>query len=212
VTLLRIAVIGGGGHAAVVLDTFQQRQSEYEVVAAFEIDPAKAGGNMLGIPIRLESELSSMIGQIDGVFVAVGDNAVRARLLERVSRYATVVNALHPGSTISPHARLGRGVAIMAGAVVNARASIGDGVIVNTGATVDHDCVISNFAHVAPGVSLGGGVHVGEGALVGIGAAVLPSILIGDWSVVAAGAVVTKVVVNAARVAGVPARPLDVDG
>lgn len=211
--MIRIAIVGGGGHAAVILDTFLTRRQEFDVVGAFEIDPTKTGSYLLGIPIRPESELSSSIGNADGVFIAVGDNAIRERLIGRFVRSAgQIVNALHPAAAISPHARLGRGVAVMAGAVINARATIGDGVIVNTGATVDHDCVIENFAHIAPGVSLGGGVHVGKGALVGIGASVLPSISIGNWSVVAAGAVVTKTVSQAARVAGVPARELNAAG
>jgi sugar O-acyltransferase (sialic acid O-acetyltransferase NeuD family) len=206
---IRVAVIGAGGHAAVVIDTFLTREGEFEVIGAFDVDSAKTGSQLLGVPIRPDSELASSLGTRDGLFVAIGDNAIRRRLIEQVVRHAeNLVNALHPAATISPHARLGRGVAVMAGAVINARAFIGDGVIVNTGATIDHDCVVENFAHIAPGVSLGGGVHVGTGSLIGIGASVLPSISVGDWSVVAAGAVVTKAVPHAVRVAGVPARDL----
>jgi UDP-perosamine 4-acetyltransferase len=209
---IRVAVIGAGGHAAVVIDTFLACDDEFEVIGAFEIDSRRTGGQLLGVPIRPESDLASLVEAGARVFVAIGDNAIRQRLIEHVMRdVENLINALHPAATISPHARLGRGVAVMAGAVINARAVIGDGVIVNTGATVDHDCVVERFAHIAPGVSLGGGVHVGAGSLVGIGASVLPSISIGDWSVVAAGAVVTKTVPEAVRVAGVPARQLSAD-
>ncbi len=41
----------------------------------------------------------------------------------------------------------------MAGAAV----TIGRGVIVNTSATIDHDCVVDDFAHLAP-ASMSAGV------------------------------------------------------
>ena len=61
--------------------------------------------------------------------------------------------------------------AVFAGVVIQPDACVGRHVIVNTGASVDHDCVISDFAHVAPGVRLAGGVTVAEGVFIGSGLA-----------------------------------------
>jgi acyl-[acyl carrier protein]--UDP-N-acetylglucosamine O-acyltransferase len=78
---------------------------------------------------------------------------------------------------------------------------------VNTGATVDHECVIEDFAHIAPGVHLGGRVTVGRGALVGIGSSAVQCVRIGEWATVGAGAAVVRDVPSHTRVLGVPARP-----
>jgi sugar O-acyltransferase (sialic acid O-acetyltransferase NeuD family) len=95
---------------------------------------------------------------------------------------------------------------ILHGAIVQAMAKIGNHVIVNTGAQVDHDCVIGDFAHIAPRVVLCGGVSVGEGTLVGAGATVAPGVTIGKWATIGAGAVIIAGIPDYAVAVGNPAR------
>jgi acetyltransferase EpsM len=78
--------------------------------------------------------------------------------------------------------------------------------ILNTGSSVDHDCVIEDFAHVAPNAVICGGVHVGKGTLVGAGATIIPSIRIGKNCVIGAGAVVVNDVEDNSTVVGNPAK------
>lgn len=82
---------------------------------------------------------------------------------------------------------------------------IGEHVIVNTGATIDHDCIVADYAHLAPGVHLAGSVHVGEGAFLGIGSVVSPGVKIGRWSTLGAGAVAIHDLADGVVAAGVPA-------
>ena len=72
-----------------------------------------------------------------------------------------------------------------------------------------HDCKIEAHAHIAPGAKLAGLASVGEGAHLGIGAVVIESVRVGNGALVGAGAVVIRDVPDGARVAGVPAKPLD---
>ena len=95
----------------------------------------------------------------------------------------------------------------MAGAVVQAGAAIGNHVIINTCASVDHDCVVSDYCHVAPGVHLGGAVKLEEGGPLGIGSCVIGLRTIGAWSTVGAGAAVVKDLAPGTVAIGVPARP-----
>jgi acetyltransferase EpsM len=83
-------------------------------------------------------------------------------------------------------------------------------VILNTSCSVDHDCVVEDFAHLAPGVRLAGNVHVGEGALLGVGSCVIPGVRIGRWATVGAGAAVIEDVPDYATVVGVPARVIKI--
>jgi sugar O-acyltransferase (sialic acid O-acetyltransferase NeuD family) len=155
--------------------------------------------------------LRSSAGRHDAVFVAIGDNRVRAQLFTRLSANGEVAAvAEHPRSIVAEDVLLGAGSMVSAGAVINTGSAIGVNTIVNTGATVDHHASIGDHVHIAPGVHLGGEVRVGDGALIGIGAVVLPRITVGAWSTVGAGAVVTCDVPAGVTVAGVPARPLAV--
>ncbi|HTF20620.1 MAG TPA: acetyltransferase [Chryseolinea sp.] len=190
-------LIGGGQHAQVVLDCLLA--CGVDVVALF--DPARSG-EMFGVPQR---------GEYDPAFdlharaiVAIGDNATRKRASEHVAHHFT--NAIHHSVLLSPSATVGVGNMILHGAIIQALARLGNHTIVNTGAQIDHDCVISDFVHVAPRAVLCGSVSVGEGTLIGAGATVTPGIKVGRWALVGAGAVVIEDVPDHAVVVGNPGR------
>jgi UDP-perosamine 4-acetyltransferase len=203
-----VVVVGGGGHARVILDILAQAE-EFEVAGftsrdAEEQTTAVSGYSRLGTDDALPELFRSGIRH---AFVAVGDNKRREMCFRELSsRGFTLVNVISRHAVISPRASLGLGVGIMPGAVINTGSVIGDGVIINTNASVDHDCRIGAFAHIAPGTTLAGNVTVGSGALLGVGSRVIPGITIGANSTVAAGAVVIHDLPAGVLAAGVPAR------
>lgn len=203
-----IVVIGAGGHAKVCIESLLAAGRRVDVC----VGGPGSSGTCAGVPVlpgdeHLERLYRSGHRQ---AFPAIGDNARRVRLAADVRGIGyELVNAVHPRATISTSARLGSGVAVMAGAVINAEAIVGDLAIVNTGATVDHDCVVGLAAHIAPGSALAGNVTVGEGTFMGIGCRAVPERTIGSWSVVGAGAVVVHDLGDRVTAVGVPARPLE---
>lgn len=204
-----ILIIGAGGHGQVVADIFRARHASLLIsddVGFLDDDPERFGGGVTGGTVLGTLAEMTRIPH-DAVIVAVGENAIRARIFRRVLEAGErIAIAEHPRSVVAEDVTLGSGSMVCAGAIVNTGASIGRNVIVNTAATVDHHAVIGDHVHLAPGVHLGGEVIVEEGALVGIGAIVLPRVRIGAWSTVGAGAVVTADVPPAVTVMGVPAR------
>jgi sugar O-acyltransferase (sialic acid O-acetyltransferase NeuD family) len=120
-------------------------------------------------------------------------------------RWATVV---HPSASVSPLARLGRNVLVMAGVVVTANAVIGDHVCVLPNAVIHHDTVVGDWTLVGTGVTLAGHVQVGENCYLGSGTSVLQGVRIGDGALTGLGSTVIRHVPPGARVAGVPTRVL----
>ncbi len=205
-TRLPIIVIGAGGHAKVVIDALKKSGAEIQGVA--EIDPKKAGGALLGVPVIDESALPApgAVALANGVGSVKDTKARRAaflRLKEQGYRFQTVI---HPSGVIGEDVVIGEGAEIMAGAVIQPGTRIGANSIVNTRASVDHDCQIGDHVHIAPGAALSGSVMMGDGCHVGAGATVMQGKTIGRGAVVGAGAVVVDDVPPGVTVYGVPAR------
>ena len=201
----RVVILGGGGHAKVVIDILEQA-AEF-AIAGF-LSPAEqpdeiCGYRRLGSDGALDEVLRSGVAS---AFVASGDNQRRMDSIALVRRHGfTLVNAISPAAMVSPRATLRAGIAVMPGAVINAGSLVEDGAIVNTNATVDHDCVVGAGAHVAPGTTLAGCVRLGDGVFLGTGSSVIPGIAIGSWTTVGAGAVVVADLPDHVVAVGVPA-------
>jgi UDP-perosamine 4-acetyltransferase len=201
----QVVVIGGGGHAKVIIEILQD-------AGLFEVAGCTAPGRetrVLDVPVLGDdSQLPRIYASgVRNAFVGIGDNRLRRALAQNVLAVGfNLVNAISPRAALSRRVETGVGVAVMAGAVINACCRLGDGCIINTGATVDHDCAIGDWAHIAPGTNLAGCVTVGEGAFLGIGSRVIPKITLGAWTTVGAGAVVIRDLPAAVTAVGVPAR------
>ena len=203
-----VAVLGAGGHAKVIVAALGAMGRE--VVGCFVRNPGPAAGTVLGAPVLDENILPEFLARGVEVVLAIGDNALRARLAAKLATaggaWATVV---HPSAIVEHGVVIEPGAMVCAGAVLQVDVRVGAHAIVNTSAHVDHDGVIGAFAHVGPGAHVAGDVTIEEGAFVATGASVIPGRRVGAWSVVGAGGVVVTDVPERAVVVGVPARPRD---
>lgn len=208
--LKSIILLGGGGHAKVLVDLITQR-GDYEIVGI--LDPElKFGTYLKGYDVLgTDKELPKLRDQ--GIqFVAVAVGCIKCTLLRRTLFNQSqglnfqIPALIHPRAIISAGVEVSDGVQIMAGAIIQTDTTLGEGVVINTGVQVDHDCRIGNHAFLSPGVILSGGVTIGDNAFIGAGAVVIQGINIGDNAVIAAGAVVIQDVEDGALVKGVPAR------
>lgn len=203
-----ILVLGGGGHAKVVIDTLH---SVGATVAGF-LDKNPSLVELLGVPQLGDADPGSFhqyaadeILLANG-FGAVGKNRLRSKQFESWKSHGfTFTTILHPAAYVSPAASLEEGAQVMAGAIVQAGSRIGPNAIINTRAAVDHDCLLEAHTHVATGAVLSGGVHLRPGAFIGAGASIIQGIRIGQNSVVGAGSVVVRDVPDNCRVMGAPA-------
>lgn len=193
----RTILIGGGQHARVVFDSLVAHGAD--ILALF--DP-KYSGDLFGVPQKGDYDPS--FEPAAGAIVAIGDNASRKRIAERIVHRFT--NTIHPSAVLSPVAILGTGNMILQGSIVQSLARLGNHVILNTGAQVDHDCIIGDFVHIAPRAVLCGRVEVGEGSLIGAGATIIPGTKIGAWVTIGAGTVVIDDIPDYAVVVGNPGK------
>jgi UDP-perosamine 4-acetyltransferase len=207
-----IIVIGGGGHARVVIDSL--RASGAHVIGFVDRDASKTA--VLGAA-RMGDEASVLSHPEKDVWLANGIGSVGApgprlewyRWFKERGFFFTQV--IHPSALIADDAILGEGAQVMAGAVIQTGVCVEENSIVNTHASIDHECLIGAHVHVAPGVTLSGLVRVGDRAHLGTGAIVVQGMEIGADSIVGAGSVVVRPVAKGSVVWGVPAREQHVD-
>lgn len=203
--LAPIILIGGGGHASVVLEALL---AAGEVVAGY-CDKAPSA---LSDRLRLHSDDEILARAPGSVRLACGlgltpGSSLRERVIGRFAEQGHVfTSVIHPSAVIASTVVIEDGAQVMMGACVQPGGRIGCHAIINTGARVDHDCQIGQHAHLGPGALLAGGVTLGRGVFVGAGATIINGISIGDRAIVGAGACVIRPVPEAVTVVGVPAR------
>ncbi|HDL20054.1 MAG TPA: acetyltransferase [Nitrospirae bacterium] len=206
----KIILLGGGGHAAVLIELIRSCD-QYEIEGILN-ESGKSPDSVFGIPILgNDGLLPDLYSQgIRNACVAVGsiqDNSNRKALYEKVKGIGFHVPSLvHVTGYVSESTSLSEGVQVMAGAVLQSLSIIGENTIINTGAIVEHGCRIGRNVHICPGAIVSGDTNIGDNTFIGAGATIKQGTVIGQDSLVAAGAVVVKDVPDGAKIIGVPAK------
>ena len=199
--LVPINVIGGGGHAKVVIQAINAIGRT--VAAVFDDNRLAWGKTILATPILGPIARITEQPRLPTV-IAIGDNCLRKTIADSFGLdWFTII---HPHAYVDSSVTLGAGTVVLPGAIVQIGTTLGNHTIINTGASVDHDCVIGDYSHIAPGVHLAGGVVVGSGVLMGIGSVAIPGTRIGDGATIGAGAAVVENIPADAVAIGVPAQ------
>ncbi len=208
-----LIILGTGGGAHDVLDVVNaiNRIAPAWQVIGFLDDARTAGSLHLGY--RILGPLWSATRHRNASFInAIGSDtsfACRQEIVEGtgigLGRFATLI---HPMSSVSSRARIGRGVCVNYGVSIGGGASIGNHVTLHPSCIIGHDSNIDDYAVLAPGAIVSGYVYVGKSSYIGAGASIRQWVRIGDRSLVGMGSVVLKDVDAAETVVGNPARVL----
>jgi sugar O-acyltransferase (sialic acid O-acetyltransferase NeuD family) len=203
-----IVVVGGGGHAKVVLSILRKLR-RYDILGYTDVKDR--GAILAASHLGGDPDLASLAGQRK-ISAVLGVGQVGLGMGRRDIRTKLSALPLHFPVLVSPHAivnedvAMGEATVVMDGAVINCGATIGRGVIVNSNSTIEHDVVIADWVHVAPGVTISGGTTVGQFSMVGAGATVIEGINIAERCLIGAGATVVRDLTESGTYVGCPAR------
>jgi UDP-perosamine 4-acetyltransferase len=202
-------VIGGGGHARVVISILRKLKGYSVLGYTDQTDHGTVmGAPYLGSDLSLTAVISGS-RQPDAVLGVgqVGLGRMRQELWDRLADYAIrFPKILSIDAIVHDGVSGGEGAVIMDGAVINCGATLGRGVIVNTNSTIEHDTVLGDWVHVAPGATVCGEVTIGAYSMIGAGATVIEGRKIATCCVVGAGSTVVHDLTEPGIYVGSPAR------
>jgi sugar O-acyltransferase (sialic acid O-acetyltransferase NeuD family) len=140
-----------------------------------------------------ENECNGIRGDI-GTIIAIGDGEVRRRVVSKFPGIQyTVFNAGQKFGKVD----IGEGSIICPGTKLTTDIKIGKHVLINLNCTIGHDCVIGDYASIAPGVNICGNVTIGDGVFIGANAVIREKVNICRNAIIGAGAVIVKDVTTA---------------
>jgi len=208
----KVIIVGSSGHSKVIIDIFE-KENKYQIVGLLDAYRNK-GEETLGYKvIGKEDDLPVLLSKNSNckIFIAIGDNWIRNKVMNKIIEIVPNIDfatTIHPSAQIGKNVQIGKGVAIMAGAIINSDTKIGDFTIINTKASIDHDSKMLNFSSLAPNVTTGGNVSIGEFSAISIGATIKHGLLIGNHSIIGAGALLMKNCGDNLIMYGVPAKEI----
>ena len=130
------------------------------------------------------------------------DKIIAGLKLEQ-KRFTTII---HPSAVISPLAKIGNNVLIMAGVVITSNAIIGDHVCILPNSVIHHDSIIGEYSIIGSNVVIASSTKVGALCYIGSGSSIINNIVIGNKTLVGMGTNVTKSLPTNSKAVGNPAR------
>lgn len=206
--MAEIVVIGGGGHAKVLMSLLKKLGWEILGYTDERDRSAILGAPYLGDDVVLPDLLSTHqncsamigLGKID-------ESAARAGLhgeLRALGFDSPVV--VSPRAAVNEEVELGIGTAVFDGVVVSSGVVAGSICILNTNSTVEHDCRLGDNVHVAPGATVCGLVAIGNDCMIGAGSTIVQGVTVCAGSLIGAGAIVVADIDIPGVYVGNPAR------
>ena len=216
--MMRIVLIGGGGHASDVLGVIEDRNDAggidgqpitvVGILDDHEIDGSRFAGRSVA---RIGSVADLAAVDASHYVLAVGWPKSRRAIFDLLPANGPAPASLvHPTATVGRGATIGEGTVVMAGVHLSPLATVGRHACLSNHAVVGHDAVVGDFAGLMPAAVISGGTNVGEGALVGTNATVIEGVALGAWSTLGAGSVALADVGAGVVAVGSPARPTTV--
>lgn len=193
----RIIIIGTGGHSAELDDYISLSKANnpsfpWEILGYLDDNPQAYETYTFSAPFL--GSIRDHVVQTDCMYMmGIANLKYRRTIIERfLSEGAEFATFIHPTATVSPSAKIGKGVVLALHVNVGPNVVIGDYTLINSRCSIGHDTQLGKFNFISPNVCFSGFSRVGDENLFGINSATIPQIDIGSRNLIMAGMVIDK--------------------
>lgn len=184
--------------------------NEYDFIGFIDDTPEKLGKSKFGYTVYSRDALTrfpnSKIIAVPGSPQSFSTrNKIISDLRIDDKRFTTII---HPTASLSPLAKVGKNVLVMAGVVITGNAVIGDHVCILPNTVIHHDTNIGDYSLIGSNVTIAGFTSVGVKCYIGSGSSIINNVTIGDNSIAGMASNVIQNVPPNSKVAGNPAKSI----
>lgn len=186
-----LLIIGAGGHGRCCAD-IAKAMNQFDKISFLDDSSDNTIVNDIHVIGKVD-ELSSYYGEYENVVVAIGNNSVRRKLMKQCEEIGyTLVNLIHPLSSVSSFATLGIGNVIFPYATIEANATIKNGCILCSGSVMNHDAYLESYCLVYSNTTIRPNTYIGKETRIGSNCCVCVNVTIKDCSDIADGMIIRE--------------------
>ena len=209
-----LIIIGARGWGREVLDMVRRspqfKDGVYDI-KGFLDDKTDAFNGLRGDFPPILDAVETYKPQEDDVFIcALGDCKYRRKYAELIlAKGGEFISLINPGSTVSPYAKIGRGVIVCSRCSISNNVDIGDFTMVHAFTTMGHDVKIGAYNSIESYCFFGGYSQTGDGTTFHVRSSIIPHKKVGSNCSVGFGSVVMRNFGDNVHLFGNPAKKLD---
>lgn len=151
----KLLIIGAGGHGQCCQEIALDMKMFSQI--NFLDDHPNDKVNVIGTI----DEMSSYYPEYENIFIAIGNNTLRCRLMNQAEQIGySLVSLISPYSFVSKSAIIEKGSVVFPHDVIQSNTLLKQGAILSSNALVDHDAIIGKYCHINGGAIIPSLSHV----------------------------------------------------
>ena len=140
---MKLLIIGAGGHGKCCYDIALRMNKFTKIDFVDEKSEAVFGKDIVGAP----RDLKKLREDYDCAFVGIGNNQVRAKIMQEIKDLNYHIPVLiDPSAVVSSFSKIGEGSVVFANSVVEATGEVGKGCIISSLSVVHHDAIMEDYS------------------------------------------------------------------